>query len=111
MFPFRNKPVVAAFAIGTRVRVKAGTMDPDYHDMPLGGWVGTVTQVSRGTPDHYLVRWNQETLQRWNKFWRREIWLSEDKLESDPGGPVCIEQPPMGIIDVCCKMQHPLPQM
>ena len=113
MFPFRNKSVRAAFPLGTRVRVKAGTVDPDYPDMGLGGWVGTVSQVSQGIPALYLVRWNRETLRKWNKFWRCEIWLSEDKLETDSGGPVSIEQPTCltSLMGGCSKMQHQVPQI
>ena len=113
MFHFRKKAVEAAFAVGTRVRVKAGTADPDYPNMCLAGWVGAVCRVKKGTPARYLVRWNRETLRKWNKFWRREIWLSGEQLETDSGGPVSIEQPPTCLTDLmggCSKMQHLLPQ-
>ena len=31
--------------IGDKVRVKPGVSDPDFPDMPLGGWSGTVTEI------------------------------------------------------------------
>lgn len=40
----RNTLTAAPFRVGDKVRVKHGFMDVDYPDMPLGGWVGTVTE-------------------------------------------------------------------
>ena len=34
------------FAVGSRVRVRRGTIDPDYPDIPLGGWTGTVLETA-----------------------------------------------------------------
>jgi hypothetical protein len=34
----------ARFAAGAHVRVKPGTTDPDFPDIPLGGWAGTVRE-------------------------------------------------------------------
>ncbi len=31
------------FAPGAQVRVKPGTTVPDFEDIPLGGWAGTVS--------------------------------------------------------------------
>ena len=33
------------FQVGDKVRVKPGVSDPDYPDMPLGGWSGTITEI------------------------------------------------------------------
>ena len=33
------------FKVGDKVRVKPGVSDPDFPDMPLGGWSGTVTEI------------------------------------------------------------------
>ena len=41
------------FRIGDLVRVKHGVADVDYPDIPMGGWVGT---ISNGEKDSYLIR-------------------------------------------------------
>src|SRR5581483_10308361 len=47
--PKRQRPAgPAKFAIGTLVRVKRGTQDPDFSDIPIGGWSGTITDVEEG---------------------------------------------------------------
>jgi hypothetical protein len=33
------------FTVGDKVRVRSGVSDPDFPDMPLGGWTGTVTEI------------------------------------------------------------------
>jgi hypothetical protein len=35
----------ARFTAGAQVRVKPGTTDPDFPDIPLGGWAGTIRDV------------------------------------------------------------------
>ncbi|MFO0845285.1 MAG: hypothetical protein U0797_23360 [Gemmataceae bacterium] len=52
------------FAVGSAVRVRPGTPDPDYPDIPLGGWAGVVREVeTAGVPEPiYLVRWTDEAL-------------------------------------------------
>ncbi len=96
--------VVLRFAAGTAVRVKAGTTDPDFDDIPLGGWAGTVRDVQpEEKPPLYLVAWSEETLAGAHPVYRRrcerdgldleEAWMAEDDLEPDPGGPVTLEQP------------------
>ena len=37
------------FSVGDRVRVKTGVPDPDFPDIPLGGWAGTIRK-STGYP-------------------------------------------------------------
>ncbi len=39
--------IAARFSAGARVRVKVGVTDPDFPDMPLGGWRGTVREIDR----------------------------------------------------------------
>jgi hypothetical protein len=53
----------ARFAAGAQVRVKPGTTDPDFPDIPLGGWAGTIREVDqRSDPPTYLIEWNRHTL-------------------------------------------------
>ena len=42
----RKRFSLPKFKVGDRVRVKPGVTDVDYPDMPLGGWAGTVVEVS-----------------------------------------------------------------
>jgi hypothetical protein len=92
------------FAVGATVRVKRGTKDPDYPDMPLGGWVGVIKE-SRVETDGavFLVEWNLHTLQQMHPVHRRRCqrdgleltgsWLGADELEPDDGTTPQLEQP------------------
>jgi len=54
----RRKPsTLPRFAVEDRVRVKYGVPDPDFPDIPLGGWAGTITEVSHDAKSHlYLIK-------------------------------------------------------
>ncbi len=90
----------AKFPVGTAVRVKTGITDPDFADIPLGGWAGTVQQIDAAT---YLVKWNQDTIDQmtpvYNKRCERDglemetMWMEENDLEFDTGQPTNIERP------------------
>jgi hypothetical protein len=92
-----SKPPV--FSVGSRVRLKRGVVDPEYPDMPLGGWLGTVVEIEEGS---YLVRWDQTTLEAVHPIYRERcerdgvdftgMWLQKEELEADAGGPLRIEQ-------------------
>ena len=83
------------FAVGSRVRAKKGVTAPNDPDVPLEGWLGTISQVS-GTI--YLVHWSGETLEAvgpiYQGRWQRDgvdfraAWLQEKALEADPGTPL-----------------------
>jgi hypothetical protein len=91
------------FAVGDAVRVRPGVTDPDFPDIPLGGWAGKITEVEEGDPPLYLIRWSQDTLKNMHPVYRKrcerdgldheEMRLGEDELEADAGGPVILEQP------------------
>ena len=94
----------ARFAAGARVRIKPGITVPDFEDIPLGGWAGTIQEVDqRSTPPTYLIAWNKHTLDHMHPVYRKRcerdglepksMWLGEDDFEPDSGGPVVIEQP------------------
>ncbi len=42
-----SSPASARFPVGSRVRVRAGTTDPDFPDLPLGGWTGKVRETDQ----------------------------------------------------------------
>jgi hypothetical protein len=93
-------PTPAKFPVGAAVRVKLGTIDPDFPDIPLGGWAGT---IQKSEPPAYLVNWNQHTLDQMNPVYRKRcerdeleleaMWLDENDLELDTGNIAKIEQP------------------
>ena len=94
----------ARFAAGAQVRVKPGTTDPDFPDIPLGGWAGTIRDVDqRAAPPTYLIEWDRHTLDHMHPVYRKRcerdglelesMWLGEDDIEADSGGPAVIEQP------------------
>ena len=43
----KNKSGPPRFQVGNQVRVKYGVIDPDFSDIPLGGWTGKVTEVEQ----------------------------------------------------------------
>ena len=85
------------------VRVRRGVSDPDFDDLTIGGWAGTICEVKHGLPPICLVRWSQETLDNQSSVYRKrcerdgydgqEMWLFEEDLEADAGSPIKIEQP------------------
>jgi hypothetical protein len=90
------------------VRVRKGVADPEYPDLPLGGWAGAVIEIdARSPPPTYLVRWSRETLRLVHPIYERRaerdgfefgsMWLGADDLEPDDGGPLAVE-PPTNIV-------------
>ena len=88
----RTKPgprLPASYGPGDHVRVKPGTTDPDFPDIPLGGWAGTIREVdSRSTPPTYLIEWDRHTLKHMHPVYRKRcerdgldlqsMWLGEE---------------------------------
>jgi hypothetical protein len=92
------------YAVGAHVRVKHGIRDPNYPDMPLGGWAGTVVERDTISPSPtYLVEWDADTLKHMHPVFRNRCerdgldetnsWLGEEDLELDAGDPPHMEQP------------------
>jgi hypothetical protein len=90
--------------VGDLVRVRKGVVDPDFPDLPLGGWTGWVQEVeAEDEPPIYLIEWNTYTLNHLPEVYRvrcdREgldeetIRLSEDELEPATGEQPPLEQP------------------
>jgi len=96
-----NSPSAAQFKIGDKVRVRQGVTDNDYLDMPIGGWVGTISETHDG--DTHVVKWSGETLASIHPVFKNrcendgldfeEYSIRADDLELDTGGPLDIEQP------------------
>ena len=91
------------FAVGDHVRVKPGVADPDWPDLPLGGWAGEITEIDKRRSPTYLILWNKHTLDSMHTVYRQraekdgvgfqELWLGGKDLLPDMGEPVPIEQP------------------
>jgi len=92
------------FRSGDKVRVKLGTRDPDFPDFPLGGWAGTIRELDQDSERHlYEVIWTDATLEQAPPIYRHRceregldpesMWLAEEELILDPGGPVALEPP------------------
>ena len=92
------------FSVGDQVRVKTGVPDPDFPDIPLGGWAGTISEIDQDSRRPlYLVEWNESTLNNMHPIFRKRCerdgleeehsWLSEQDIEADVGDPVAMEQP------------------
>ena len=104
----KDESAPSRFEPGAKVRVKQGVRDPDFADIPLGGWAGTIKEVLRAEGETtFLVAWNRATLQGMHPIHRKRcerdglelesMWLAEDDLELDDGTTVPIE-PPTNII-------------
>ena len=56
-----NKSDTPRFQVGDKVRVKLGVIDPDFPDIPLGGWSGTVTEIEQAEDQITCVfKWTSE---------------------------------------------------
>jgi hypothetical protein len=95
---------VPRFKIGDKIRVKSGVSDPDFPDMPLGGWTGTVVEITEHKRRIDCVfRLDDRNLPSLHPIYRSRcerdgldcetMSLSEDDLEADDGREVAIEQP------------------
>jgi Calcium binding len=103
--PDPEKPMTTPrFKVGDQVRVKPGVTDPDFPDMPLGGWTGTVTEVIEHEGQaHCVFKLDDRTLASLHPSFvmRSEIdgldykfmGLGQEDIEEDDGVPVPIEQP------------------
>ena len=91
------------FSVGEAVRVKPGVNDPDFPDIPFGGWAGTVLEVADGKRRSYHIQLNARTLKSIHPIYHKRcerdglevdhVWMLEVDLEPDSGEPVAIEQP------------------
>ena len=99
----KNRSDTPRFQVGDKVRVKSGVIDPDFPDIPLGGWSGTITEVDAKPPVTFLIKWDKRTLGGMHSVYRKRcerdglemesMWLGEEDIEPDDGSLVPIEQP------------------
>src|SRR3954468_23322063 len=100
----KSNPAPPRFESGMKVRVKHGVRDPDFPDIPLGGWAGAVKEVEQAEdPTTVLVAWDRATLRDMHPVYKKRcerdglelesMWLGDEDLEPDDGKPVPLEQP------------------
>ena len=59
-------------AVGTRVRVKEGVVAPDIPEVSIGGWTGTVTQVSKKKAGkQFFIEWDDDTVAAMSEDYRK----------------------------------------
>src|SRR4051794_30082723 len=96
--------VNSRFQVGDKVRVKPGVGDPDYPDMPLGGWSGTVTEIIEHKGQvNCVFELDERTLANIHPIYRQRceidgldyglMGLSQEEIEPDDGTPAPIERP------------------
>src|SRR5436190_6663684 len=101
----RNRALaVPRFKVGDKVRVRSGVSDPDFPDMPLGGWTGTVTEIIEHKGQiNCVFKLDDRTMKSLHPIYRKRcerdgldfetMGLGEEDLEIDDGIPIAIEQP------------------
>ena len=78
-----SKPQAPArFTLGNAVRVRSGVTDPDFADIPLGGWAGKTTEVENSL---YFIRWSQETLKNMHPVYRNRCERAKHLLQASCG--------------------------
>jgi len=88
-----KKKTLGKYPVGSQVRVKDGVPSPEFPDISLGGWIGTVAEVSgKAEPFSYVLEWTDATLQNMppdyvqkceqEGLYHAMACLSEDALES-----------------------------
>jgi hypothetical protein len=101
----RSRPsTITRFKVGDKVRVKPGVSDPDFPDMPLGGWTGTICEIIEHKGQiNCVFKLDDRTLASLHPVYRKRcerdgldfetMGLGQEDLELDDGTPVVIEQP------------------
>src|SRR4051812_37355357 len=100
----KSGSVTPRFKVGDKVRVRPGVNDPDFPDMPLGGWTGTVTEIIEHEGQiNCVFKLDERTLASLHPIYKRRseidgldyefMGLGQEDFEPDDGVPVPIEQP------------------
>jgi hypothetical protein len=100
----KNKSGSPRFKVGDKVRVKPGICDPDFPDMPLGGWAATITEIIKYKGRiNCVFELDERTLASIHPIYRKRcerdgldfeiMCLGEEEVEPDDGTPASIEQP------------------
>jgi hypothetical protein len=104
----KKESVDPRFRVGDKVRVKPGVSDPDFPDMPLGGWTGTVTEIIEHEGQvNCVLELDERTLASLHPIFKRRseidgldigfMGVSQEDIEPDDGTLLPIE-PPTAIV-------------
>lgn len=79
----KSNPDPPRFRPGMKVRVRHGVSDPDFPDIPLGGWAGTVKEVEQAKGQTtYLIVWDRTTLRGMHPVYKKRCERDGLELES-----------------------------
>ena len=93
------------YSVGNLIQVNDDIMDYDWDDLPLGGWVGKITEIHREQDGpKYDVDWSDETVAKchpiYEKLAEREGWvfgkytkLAEKEIHAFTTGEVVLVDP------------------
>src|SRR3954451_6337868 len=104
MAPTKKGSASPRYKVGDKVRVKPVVKDPDFPDMPLGGWSGTITEIiEHAGPVNCVFKLDERTLASLHPVFKRRseidgldyrfMGLGQEDIELDVGVPAPIEQP------------------
>ena len=108
-----KRSVVPHFQVGDKVRVKPGVIDPDFPDMPLGGWTGTITEIIEHEDQiNCVFELDERTLASIHPIYEQRceidgldyrffMGLGQDEIEPDDGTPVPSNCPRLSSLVPC----------
>lgn len=52
------------YAVGSKVRVRTGVASPEFPEISIAGWIGTIVEVSgKGDAVQCVLEWDEATMQ------------------------------------------------
>lgn len=68
-----NDESLPPLTTGARIKVKPGTVMPEFPSLPIGGWTGVVTRVVRRKHETgYLIAWDGPIIDRMPRDYVRQ---------------------------------------
>src|SRR5271169_6503693 len=93
----KKRSITSRFQEGDKIRVKSGVLCPDWEDIPLGGWAGTIKKVATSADPVVEIEWDKRTLAGMHPVYRKRcerddcemetMYLGEEDIERDDGTP------------------------
>lgn len=81
------------FSAGTRIRVKEGISSPEFPEISINGWTGTITEIAgKKSQPKYMIEWDEPTLEKMppeylekceqDKLYHKMACLGGEEIES-----------------------------